>query len=174
MNHGFPLNVPGCKRRGKQGKRRGRGREPSFIYRSRAGAACQNIPQWKDDTRPGSQRQAGFGPGPQQTGICSPARLVLGEATAEGKTGKGRGGARPALGSDPVWGKSIIDWLTGALTAHSRRKAETTSAKAKQEPSPARWEGLDFRPAELLLDSGFWLPVGLSRPFHSSIYTSDL
>lgn len=73
---------------------------------------------------------------------------------AEGKTGKGRGGARPALGSDPVWGKSIIDWLTGALTAHSRRKAETTSAKAKQEPSPARWEGLDFRPAELLLDSG--------------------
>lgn len=89
---------------GKAGKRRGRERAPPFVYRGRAGAACQNTPQWKDDTGPGAQRQAGFGAGPQQTGIC----LVLGEATAEGKTGKGRGGAwrRSALtpfGESRAW-----------------------------------------------------------------------
>lgn len=77
-------------------------RASPLVYRSRAGAACQNRPQWKDDTRPGSERQAGFGPHPQQTGICSPTRLVLEEATAEGKTGKGQGGGWPAPRPDPV------------------------------------------------------------------------
>lgn len=72
------------------------GKRAFLVYRSRAGAACPNRRQWKDDTRPGSERRAAFGPGPQQTGICLPARLVLGEATAEGKTGKGRGGGASA------------------------------------------------------------------------------
>lgn len=111
MNPGLPANAPAPKRRGKDGKRwGGGGGEGSLPLFTEAGLEQPvKIDRSGKMTRAGSQRQAGFGPGPQQTGTCPPSRLVLGEATAEGKTGNGQGGARPAPGSDPVRGKSIID-----------------------------------------------------------------
>lgn len=73
-----------------------KGREEGGAKPSRPSPAWTGRPvqihQWKMTQAPGAERPGGFGAGPQQTGSYFPSRLVLGEATAEGKTGNGPGG----------------------------------------------------------------------------------
>lgn len=81
-------------RNGREEAGEGKGAFPLFTE-----AACENTPQWKDDTGPGSGAAGCFWLRlHSKLETCFPSRLVLGAS----RTGKGRGGAD---GSDPVWGK---------------------------------------------------------------------